>query len=118
MKNVHSAFIGTNLEEVLKKHFYGEPGKLWIAGLSTDHCVSTTTRMAGDMGVCDAMDGRKGDVILVEDATAAWKKSDDGFDAEMVHSVHVESLRDFASIGKTEEVLDLWKRWIAGTSTN
>lgn len=49
-KGVNSAFSGTELEGLLK-------GKgvrtLVVAGLTTDHCVSTTVRMAGSLGVCD-----------------------------------------------------------------
>jgi nicotinamidase-related amidase len=34
VKEVNSALIGTNLEEVLRGHFVGRSGKLYIAGLS------------------------------------------------------------------------------------
>jgi len=43
-KSVDSAFIGTNLESYLRENGIEE---IVIAGLTTDHCVSTTTRMAG-----------------------------------------------------------------------
>lgn len=36
-KHVNSAFIGTALEGVLRKHFLNGKGTLFIAGLSTDH---------------------------------------------------------------------------------
>lgn len=73
--------------------------------------------MAGNLGVCDAADGTKGEVILVEDATACWKKSDDSpFDAEMIHAVHVDSLQEFATIAKTREVEKLWREWIPNVS--
>ena len=54
-KTVHSSFIGTKLEQLLK-----DAGitTLVIQGLTTDHCVSTTTRMAEDLHVCD-QDGSK-----------------------------------------------------------
>jgi nicotinamidase-related amidase len=114
-KNVNSAFIGTNLEEVLRTHFDGQPGTLWAVGLTTDHCVSTTVRMAGNLGVCDGRGGEKGEVILVEDATACWKKNQEfPFDAETIHAVHVDSLREFASIAKTGEVETLWREWTSG----
>jgi nicotinamidase-related amidase len=64
-KNVNSAFIGTDLENLLRQHFDGAPGTLWVVGLTTDHCVSTSVRMAGNLGVCDGLDGEKGYVILV-----------------------------------------------------
>ena len=70
--------------------------------------------MAGNLWVCHAIDkdgirGEGGDVILIEDATAAWQKSEDGFDAELVHKVHVESLKEFATIQTTDEILSSWK---------
>ena len=70
--------------------------------------------MAGNLGVCDGRDGGKGEVVLVEDATACWKKSEDShFDAEMIHAVHVDSLKEFASIAKTGDVEQLWREWIS-----
>jgi nicotinamidase-related amidase len=112
-KNVNSAFIGTDLEQVLRAHFEGRPGTLWVVGLTTDHCVGTTVRMAGNLGVCNGENGANGEVILVEDAVACWKKSDESpFDAETIHAVHVESLREFANIAKTTEVVELWKNLI------
>ncbi|RDW63553.1 hypothetical protein BP6252_11098 [Coleophoma cylindrospora] len=108
-KSVNSAFIGTNLEEVLRDHFKGSKGTMFLLGLTTDHCVSTTTRMASNLKVCDGLDGENGEVVFIEDATAAWKKSNDGFDAELVHAVNAESLQEFASVRKTAEVLESWK---------
>ena len=62
--------------------------------------------MAGNLGVCD---GAKGDVVLVKDAVACWEKSEDPpFDAETIRGVYVESLREFASIAKTHEVVQVW----------
>ena len=47
-KSVNSAFIGTGLEKFLKEH---DISSLVIVGLTTDHCISTTTRMAANLRV-------------------------------------------------------------------
>ena len=46
-KKVNSAFIGTDLQAYLVR---AGIRKLIIAGLTTDHCISTTARMAGNLG--------------------------------------------------------------------
>jgi nicotinamidase-related amidase len=93
-KNVNSAFIGTTLKEQLDK---AKISKLVIVGLTTDHCVSTTTRMAGNLGY---------EAFLVSDATATFnKKGIDGqnFSAELIHETALASLNDeFASVVTTE----------------
>jgi len=89
-KNVNSAFIGTNLKEQLDR---AQIKKLVIVGLTTDHCISTTTRMAGNLGY---------DTYLVADATATFnKKGFDGktYDAELIHQTALASLNEeFASV--------------------
>ncbi|CZS92764.1 related to amidases related to nicotinamidase [Rhynchosporium agropyri] len=113
-KCVNSGFIGTNLEEVLREHVAGQPGKLYLAGLTSDRCVSTTTRMAGNLKVADGKSGEAGEVVFVEDATAAWRKGvgEGWFDAEIVHRVHTESLTEFATVGKTKSVIEEWESWV------
>lgn len=46
-KHVNSAFIGTNLERDLRQNSIDT---LVIVGLTTNHCVSTTARMAENLG--------------------------------------------------------------------
>jgi nicotinamidase-related amidase len=68
-KNGNSAFIGTNLEELLRKK---EIRRLFIAGLTTDHCVSTTTRITGNLRVTawkEILDGNE-----VEHEDEAWRE--------------------------------------------
>ena len=102
-KTVNSSFIGTPLESILRQHGICQ---LFIAGLTTDHCVSTTVRMAGNLGVTKSDDPEPDDgVYLVQDATAAHAKG--GFDAELVHAVHVESLKEFANVVTTHDVVKM-----------
>lgn len=93
-KNVNSAFIGTNLKDQLDNE---KINKLVIVGLTTDHCVSTTTRMAGNFGY---------DTFLVSDATATFNKRGlDGqnFSAELIHETALASLNEeFATVVTTE----------------
>jgi nicotinamidase-related amidase len=90
---VNSAFIGTNLKDLLDK---SNISKLVIVGLTTDHCISTTTRMAGNFGY---------DTYLVSDATATFnKKGIDGqnYSAELIHETALASLNnEFATVVTT-----------------
>jgi len=49
-KCVNSSFIGTGLEAYLREN---DIRQVFFAGLTTDHCVSTTTRMAANLHVVD-----------------------------------------------------------------
>lgn len=96
-KSVNSAFIGTNLEELLKQNHITT---VVITGLTTPHCVSTTTRMSGNLGF---------KTYLISDATAAFGLQDhhhNYYDAETIHNVSIATLHDeFAKILTTEQLI-------------
>ncbi len=97
-KNVNSAFIGTDLEQQLLKL---ETDLLIIVGLTTDHCVSTTTRMAANLGF---------NCIVSNDATATFeRKSYDGklYDANTIHELALASLNgEFCEVLSTHKILN------------
>jgi len=97
-KSVNSAFIGTGLEQYLNGHGYSA---LVIVGLTTDHCVSTTTRMAANLGF---------NVTLVSDATATFDRvGHDGtfYSAEEMHRVNLASLNgEFCEVRTSRDLLD------------
>ncbi|MGZ3763659.1 MAG: cysteine hydrolase family protein [Mucilaginibacter sp.] len=98
-KNVNSAFIGTDLEQRLIK---ANTKQIVMAGLTTDHCVSTSVRMAGNLGF---------DTYLAHDATATFDKTGlNGtiYPAQLIHETAIASLKDeFATVLLTREIIDL-----------
>lgn len=96
-KTVNSAFLGTALEEHLRAQ---QIDTLVLAGLTTDHCVSSTARMAANLGFT---------TIVVSDGTATHERTGpDGehHGAEQMHRLALASLHgEFATVRRTEEVL-------------
>lgn len=87
---VNSAFIGTTLEDDLRSR--GITGVV-LVGFTTDHCVSTTARMAANLGFR---------TWVVADATCAFERTGhDGrhYSADQMHATALASLHaEFAAI--------------------
>ena len=96
-KNVNSAFIGTDLEEHLRANGIDS---LVMVGLTTDHCISSTARMAGNLGF---------NVTVVEDATATHeRRAADGahYSADVMHGAALASLHgEFATVQSADDIL-------------
>ncbi len=91
-KQVNSGFIGTDLEERLRT---AGAGTVVIAGLTTDHCCSTTARMAGNLGF---------ETWFVSDATATHARGD--FDAETMHRTALASIdEEFCEVLDSREAI-------------
>ncbi|WP_039044596.1 cysteine hydrolase family protein [Sporosarcina sp. ZBG7A] len=97
-KKVNSSFIGTNLEDFLRVN---EISQVVITGLTTPHCVSTTTRMSGNLGF---------ETYLISDATAAFGLNDQNniyYDAETIHNVSLATINDeFATVLTTNQLIN------------
>jgi nicotinamidase-related amidase len=96
-KSVNGAFIGTDLEQRLRS---SGAETIVIAGLTTDHCCSTTAREGSDLGFR---------VWFVSDATATHeRRAPDGaiIDPETMHRTELASLSgEFAEIVQSSEAI-------------
>jgi nicotinamidase-related amidase len=96
-KKVNSAFIGTDLQKRLE-----ETGvtTVVLAGFQTDHCVSTTARMAANLGF---------QTIILSDATATFDRTSSTgqkFTSQQIHDINLTSLHEeFATILTTQQLL-------------
>ena len=90
VKRVNSAFIGTDLESRMR---VAGIRRVVICGATTNHCVETTTRMAGNLGF---------DTRLVRDATWTFDRvgpDGDKHAAEDIHAMTLSNLNgEFARI--------------------
>ena len=98
-KEVNSAFIGTNLENILiKSHI----DTLVIVGMTTNHCISTTVRMSGNIGF---------DTYLISDSTACYNTK--GLNGEIIpcNTIYNSALaslqEEFATVIDSKELFDI-----------
>ena len=91
-KSVNAALIGTDLDLRLRR--LGVT-RVVLFGISTDMCVSTTARVAANMGY---------EVVVVGDACACFEL--DGIAADDIHRAHLATLKyEFAQVVTTEELV-------------
>lgn len=96
-KSVHSAFIGTTLQERLEQEGHET---LVVAGIQTNFCVASTARMAGNLGYT---------TFVVGDACATFPQSMlDGskVPAQMAHDLALAELHgEFATVVNVKDVV-------------
>ena len=97
-KSVSSAFIGTTLEADLRRRGYTT---LIVVGMQTNMCVSTTARMAGNLGFA---------TYVVSDATATFDNvgpNGKRYASDLLHDVALADLNgEFSTVVDTETVLE------------
>ncbi len=98
IKHANSAFIGTSLEKDLRTAGHSE---LIMCGATANHCVETTTRMAGNLGF---------ETFYVKDAVWAYDATGpDGVNhtADEILSMSICNLDgEFATVVSTDDVID------------
>ncbi|MDA9818804.1 isochorismatase family protein, partial [Flavobacteriaceae bacterium] len=95
----NSAFIGTGLKSILDE---SKTETIIIVGMTTNHCISTTARMSGNLGY---------DTYLVSDSTACYNtKAINGeiIDCEVIYEASLASINnEFATVINSKELINL-----------
>jgi nicotinamidase-related amidase len=98
-KSVNSSFTGTQLEEVLR----GEGlTKLVVAGITTNHCCETTTRVGGNRGF---------DIQFALDATSCFDRPTHDDPTKVVPAATIAQVTaanlhgEFATVMSTDDVI-------------
>ena len=100
-KKVNSAFIGTKLENIL---YNMNINTLVFVGMTTNHCISSTVRMSGNLGF---------ETYLISDSTACYDTM--GIDGKMIdcNIIYESSLanlsKEFATIINSNKLFSLLK---------
>ncbi len=95
-KTASNGFVGTDLEQRLRDQ---NIESVVVVGLTTEHCVSTTVRIASDLGF---------ETMIVADATACHEHHFRGkhYPAEVIHQSALVALQgEFATVVDTDDLL-------------
>ncbi len=103
VKNVNSGFIGTDLEAALRA---AGVRTVIVFGLTTPHCVSTTTRMAGNLGFT-AFVAADATADFVRNTERGWREGATlTIDPELSHRVALAHVHgEFATVLDTDDIL-------------
>lgn len=98
-KSVNSAFIGTDLSIILKE---SKTTTIVVVGMTTNHCISTTVRMSGNLGY---------NTYLISDSTACYDtKSLNGdiISCDVIYDSSIASLNnEFATVIDSSELFSM-----------
>ncbi len=107
VKGVHSAFIGTDLDDRLVEL---DPPALLLCGMQTNYCVATTARMASNMDYV---------TFVVGDACAGYSVVGGGntnVAAQLLHDVALAELQgEFGDVVSTAQAIAATKGVVAAT---
>lgn len=102
-KSANSAFIGTPLEQHLRDLGVTE---VVTCGLTTPHCVSTTSRMAANLGFATTL-AHDACAAFTQCAQTGWNPDLPAMSAEEIHNAAIAHIHgEFVTARRTADIID------------